>query len=55
MVVASEEKRRLRSIRRDREDIDRLERILRENPEIIPVEVARIQLIIDDLKRKVAA
>jgi len=51
-VVASTDQ--LRRLRKDREDIEHLERVLRENPEIIPSECARIQLIINDLKRRVA-
>jgi hypothetical protein len=41
--------------RYDREQLDRLERILRENPNLIPTEQARISLAISDLKRKLGA
>jgi Helix-turn-helix domain len=40
--------------RKDREQLTRLERILRENPNLEAAEQARIKLAIDDLKRKAA-
>jgi hypothetical protein len=53
-IMISEEAQSQRQKRLDQEQLQRLERILRENPNLIPAEQARIQLAIDDLKRKAA-
>jgi hypothetical protein len=50
----SDDQQNQRQNRRDKEQLQRLERILRENPNLVASEQARIQLMIDDLKRKVA-
>lgn len=53
-VISDEAKLRMQK-RRDQEQLARLERILRENPNLVPTEQARIALGIEDLKRKLAA
>ena len=52
--MISDEQASQRQKRKDQDQLQRLERILSENKNLIPAEQARIQLAIDDLKRKVA-